>query len=202
MFHRAKYPLAMIYKLLTNMKGVLGMGYDIGCSFEATVRDSPILSDLKHRYKSLVGIFHGHVHNWLCQLIKLGYYVDGLGLEELEGCECFFSGLNHLSSVVCHSSIFHRRQAISEYARHTDNFETYQSLSRLLCDNYHDALNILSDTPALVSAMEGLGVKATSEFADWLAAEKKYLKGLTREPLEETLQMEYVTKLEELEIAA
>ena len=202
MFYRAKYPLAMIYKLLTNMKGVLGMGYDIGCSFEATVRDSPIPSDLKHRFKSLVGIFHGHAHNWLCQLIKLGYYVDRLGLEDLEGCKHCFSGLNHLSSVVHHSSIFHRRQAISEYARHTDSFETYQSLSRLLCDNYHDALNILSDAPALVSAMEGLGVKATSEFADWLAAEKKYLKGLTREPLEETLQMEYVTKLEELKIAA
>ena len=83
-----------------------------------------------------------------------------------------------------------------------DNFKTYQSLSRFLCNNYYDALKTLSDTPALLSAMEGLGVKATSEFADWLEAEKKYLKGLTKEPLEETLQMEYVTKLEELEDAA
>ncbi len=192
----------MIYKLLKTLNGVLGMGYDIGCSFEATVRDSPIPPEMKQHFKSLVGIFHGHAHNRLCQLVKLGFYVAGLCLEDLEGCECFFAGLNNLASVVRHSSIFHRRQAISEYACHMDNFETYQSLSRFLCDNYYDALNILSDAPALVSAMEGLGVKATSEFSDWLAAEKRYLKGLTKEPLEETLQMEYVMKLEQLEETA
>ena len=47
--------------------------------------------------------------------------------------------------------------------------------------------------------MEALGVKTTSVFSEWLSAEKRYLKGLTKEPLEETLQMEYVTRLEEFE---
>ena len=76
------------------------MGYDIGCAFEATVRDSPLPSEMKCCFKSLVGIFHGHAHTRLCQLFKLGYYVYGLGLEDLEGCEQFFSGSNHLATVV------------------------------------------------------------------------------------------------------
>ena len=76
---------------------------------------------------------------------------------------------------------------------------TYQNLSRFLCDNYYDVLKVLSGSPALVSAMEALGVKMTSVFLEWLSAEKRYLKGLTKEPLKETLQMEYVTRLEEFE---
>ncbi|KAJ7262450.1 hypothetical protein C8J57DRAFT_1231821 [Mycena rebaudengoi] len=39
----------------------------------------------------------------------------------------------------------------------------------------------------------GIGVRA--EFAGWLAAEKAYLKSLSKEPEQETLQMEYYQKL-------
>lgn len=82
-----------------------------------------------------------------------------------------------------------------------DTFKTYQNLSHLLCDNYYDAVKVLSAAPALALAMEGLGIKTMSVFRDWLVAEQKYLNGLTKEPLEETLQMEYVKRLEELEEA-
>ena len=99
-FVRAKYPLAVIHKLLSHLDGVLGVGYDIGCSFEGTVHRSPLPAEMKQRLRSLVGIFHGHAHNRLCQLLKLGYYVEGLGLEDLEGCERFFSRSNHLAAVV------------------------------------------------------------------------------------------------------
>lgn len=43
--------------------------------------------------------------------------------------------------------------------------------------------------------MRDLGVSDTNVFENWLAEEKTYLLGLQKEPLEETLQMEYWQKL-------
>ena len=50
------------------------------------------------------------------------------GLEDLEGCEHFFSKSNSLASSTQYASIFHHCQAISEYAMYTDKFDTYQNL--------------------------------------------------------------------------
>jgi putative SOS response-associated peptidase YedK len=47
--------------------------------------------------------------------------------------------------------------------------------------------------------MRHLGVGARAEFAGWLAAEKAYLKSLSKEPEQETLQMEYYQKLVNLQ---
>jgi len=68
------------------------------------------------RHTCLVGAFHGHAHNRLCQLSHLATYVKGLGLEDLEGCERAFlkvqctggspSICQHLPSKAGHSSIF------------------------------------------------------------------------------------------------
>jgi len=43
--------------------------------------------------------------------------------------------------------------------------------------------------------MQDLGVSDVKVFEDWLEEEKVYLLGLQKEPLEETLQMEYFQKL-------
>jgi hypothetical protein len=51
-------------------------------------------------------------------------------LEDLKGCEPFFSKSNALSSSVRHASVFHRRQAITEYLKHTDTFDTYATLGK------------------------------------------------------------------------
>ena len=47
--------------------------------------------------------------------------------------------------------------------------------------------------------MRDQGVPNTSVFEDWLAEERTYLEGLSREPLTETLTMEYWQKLVNLE---
>lgn len=82
------------------------------------------------QYKALVGGFHGHAHNRRCQLDFLTKYVEGLGLEDLEGCERFFSKSNALASSVRYASVFHRKQSIREYCKHMDRQETYQNLSK------------------------------------------------------------------------
>ena len=110
----------------------LAAGYDIGCRFETTLNKSPLgekAQEMNHR--CLVGAFHGHAHNWLCQSRFLATYVEGLGLEDLEGCERFFAKSNALAPGTWHASAFKRRQAIAEYALYTDKFETYANLSKL-----------------------------------------------------------------------
>ncbi|KAJ7840735.1 hypothetical protein B0H14DRAFT_2587320 [Mycena olivaceomarginata] len=64
-----KVPLAIVKELLDVFEMDLGAGYDVGCHFGATVENSD-LGDLvrEKNLKCLVGSFHGHAHNRLCQL--------------------------------------------------------------------------------------------------------------------------------------
>jgi Kyakuja-Dileera-Zisupton transposase len=112
---RAKYPLAVIEVFLEALGKDISGGYDIGCGFGTTL-DQSLLGDLaqKMKYRSLVGSFHGHTHNNLCQLTYLATYVKGMGLEDLEGCEWFFSKSNALASLLHYASVFHQQQKIVE----------------------------------------------------------------------------------------
>lgn len=110
----------------------IGGGYDIGCKFGITLNRSELGPRARAlNYKALVGSFHGHAHNRLCQLSFLATYVKGMGLEDLEGCERFFSKSNALASSLRYASIFHRQQKMVEFMKHMDNMETYQNLSKL-----------------------------------------------------------------------
>ncbi|KAG1854495.1 hypothetical protein F4604DRAFT_1883326 [Suillus subluteus] len=55
----AKYPLAIIDKLLTVYSKNSACAYDIGCAFTKT---------LELGFHLMVGAFHGHAHNRMCQL--------------------------------------------------------------------------------------------------------------------------------------
>ena len=126
----AKYPLACISKLLDAFGPDLGGGFDIGCRFKQTLAKSPLGSHARElNYTSLIGSFHGHAHRRLCQLLYLAIYTKGMGLEDLEGCECCFSKSNALATSLRYASIFHRKQAISTYFKHNDSMEVYQNLS-------------------------------------------------------------------------
>jgi hypothetical protein len=186
----------------------LGEGYDIGCRFKTTINQSSLgLKARAANHTCLVGAFHGHAHNRLCQLTYLATYVEGLGLEDLEGCERFFSQSNALASSTRYSSVFHRRQAIVEYSKHKDTFETYQNLSgysslrilffwlyllgTFLLNNYKQAIEILDTRSVVSSALVKVGAQDMAMVKHWLKEEEEYLRGLSKEPLEETLEMEY-----------
>ncbi|KAG6912822.1 hypothetical protein DXG01_011751, partial [Tephrocybe rancida] len=174
----------------------IGGGYDIGCKFKTTLNQSelgPCAREL--RFKALVGSFHGHAHNQICQLLHLATYVKGMGLEDLEGCERFFSKSNHLAASICYATSFHRRQKIIEYLAHTDAFETEQKLSTFLVNNYRQALKILAGIDALHKTMNDQGITSTDVFHQWLEEECAYLTSLAKEPVQETLEMEYYQKL-------
>ncbi|KAK0496146.1 hypothetical protein EDD18DRAFT_1309780 [Armillaria luteobubalina] len=185
---QAKYPLAIVSRLLKVFGERLGMGYDIGCKFGGTLAKAK-------KFCVLVGLFHGHTHNRLCQLQHLGMYLTGLGLEDLETLERFFSKSNALAGGIRYASHFHRRQRITWYLRHINRFESFEHISKFLCNNYHQALQIIETEPALKKSMRDLGVAHEKEFDSWLKEEATYLSGLQREPPEETVEMEYFARL-------
>ncbi|KAJ6551057.1 hypothetical protein DFH09DRAFT_1086373 [Mycena vulgaris] len=194
---QAKYPLAIVDALLDAFDPDVGSGYDIGCGFGTTVCNSPMAekaADLN--FKSLVGAFHGHAHNRRCQLAFLATYVPGMGLEDLEGCERFFSKSNALAWSTRYASIFHRRQTISTYLAHTDTFDTYANLSEPGSVSLPTTQLIVRPL-ALHVAMAQLGVQDVSEFPERLEQEKEYLNGLGKEPEEETDQEIFDTRCAE-----
>ncbi|KAF7373332.1 hypothetical protein MSAN_00542800 [Mycena sanguinolenta] len=192
----AKYGFAVVEHLI-KVLGEIASGYDVGCKFGKQVKAHPVLSKLAadNNYVSLVGAFHGLGHGRMCQTKNLTTYVEGVGTETLEGCETYFSKSNALASTTRHATRFHRQQAIVNYMKHTDVFETYHGLSTLLCSKYRRALEVLATQPTLHDAMRRLGVKSRAEFEGWLEKEKAHLRSLSKEPLQETLEMEYYQKL-------
>ncbi|KAI6007111.1 hypothetical protein EDD15DRAFT_2190723 [Pisolithus albus] len=198
---QAKYPIAVVSKLLEVFGSNIAGGYDIGCKFQTTLNHSTIGPRAQAlNYTSLVPAFHGYAHRRLCQLRFLARYVDGLGLEDLEGCERTFSKTNGLASTVCYASPFHRCQAIGGYIVHNDEHDVYQNLTTMLLNNYKQALRIIEEgRSTLPRVMNDLGIMDVSVFGVWLSEENDYLAARSREPEEETLQMEYWQKLVNLD---
>ncbi|KIK13517.1 hypothetical protein PISMIDRAFT_60162, partial [Pisolithus microcarpus 441] len=194
---RAKYPLAVVSKLLDIFGNNLAGGYDIGCKFMTTLSRSTVGPRAQAlNYTSLVLAFHGYAHRRLCQLRFLARYVDGLGLEDLEGCERTFSKTNGLASAVRYASSFHRCQAIAGYVAHNDEHDVYQNLTTMIFNNYKQALRIIEEgKKTLPCIMDDLGITDVSVFRRWLSEENEYLTARSCEPEEETLQMEYWQKL-------
>ncbi|KAI6016132.1 hypothetical protein BKA83DRAFT_4465493 [Pisolithus microcarpus] len=200
----AKYLLATVSKLMAAFGDGLGGGYDIGCQFQTTLATStlgPQVQDLNHT--CLVGAFHGHAHCCLCQLSHLTLYVEGLGLEDLETCKCMFSKSNALASTVRYATAFHQQQAINVYFEHNDTFEIYANLTNFLFDNYKQVMTIIHDNKAVLTNLKcNLSIDDDSIFHRWLEEEKKYLEGISREPLEDMLRVKYWQRLGKLEASS
>ncbi|KAG1796177.1 uncharacterized protein BJ212DRAFT_1450658 [Suillus subaureus] len=200
----AKYPLAVVARLLDMFGDGLGGGYDIGCQFKVTLDNSslgPLVCSLHHT--CLVRAFHRHAHRHLCQLYSLTTYIKGLGIEDLETCKHTFSKSNSLALSLHYASIFHWQQAIDSYFEHNNDFKVYANLSNFLHNNYKQALDILANGNAVLpNMMQDLGVTDDGVFEHWLDKEKAYPKGLMQEPKEETLQIEYWQRLVNLKASS
>ncbi|KAJ7776375.1 hypothetical protein B0H16DRAFT_1659775 [Mycena metata] len=192
----SKYALSVCNELIKAFPAGLGNGYDIGCGSSSTICNSPLgAKALIAKFRLLVGAFHGRAHNRLCQLLYLATYVFGLGLEDLEGCERFFSRSNALATSVRYASIFHRKQTLAAFFKHFDAHETYANLSKFLVNNYWQALDILAGEPMFLSAMQLAGIPDLNEFPKRLDQEFTFLKSLMGDSEEDTLQMEYYQRL-------
>jgi len=62
---------------------------------------------------------------------------------------------------------------------------------KFLFNNYKQALELLDGAPSVMAALSQLGATSTAVVEEWLEEEGVYLRALKKEPLEETLEMEY-----------
>ncbi|KAI6009780.1 hypothetical protein BKA83DRAFT_109275 [Pisolithus microcarpus] len=86
---QAKYLLAAVSKLSHTFGDGLAGSYDRGCKFRTTLSRSTVRPRAQAlNCMSLMLAFHGYAHRHLCQLHFLARYIDGTGLEDLEGCKC------------------------------------------------------------------------------------------------------------------
>ncbi|KAI6027273.1 hypothetical protein BKA83DRAFT_4576942 [Pisolithus microcarpus] len=171
----AKYPLAVVSKLMTAFGDGLGGGYDIGCRFQTTIARStlgPQAQVLNHT--CLVGAFHGHAHRRLCQLLHLAFPT--------------------------HSPLLFDMQPPS-----TDSKQSTLISSTMIILKYMriSALTIIHDSKTILPSLKrDLSIDDDSIFYKWLEEEKEYLEGLSHEPPEETLHMEYWQRLGKFEASS
>ncbi|KAI0259614.1 hypothetical protein BC834DRAFT_833181, partial [Gloeopeniophorella convolvens] len=189
----SKYPLALVDKLMNVHGANIACGYDIGCVFSKTLASSslgPRARDLNLRM--VVGSFHGHAHNRVCQLDWHPHHVPGMGRADFEGCERIFASSNALASGVRYATTFHRHQAIEQHFTFWDE-EKYAALSRYLSNHYRQALKIVEDHPARLKQIQSAHNISDNDFERYLKAEKTYLESLKAEPPADSLQFEYTS---------
>jgi len=199
-YSRAKYPLAIVAAALAILGPRLLIGFDIGCSFSATLDSSSLGKQFKASLsRCCVKAFHGYSHNYSCQARNHPNNIEGIGLEDLEGMERIFSGSNQLASVVRYATAYRRRQFIDLYLQQWDA-DKYENLATWLYNNYVQASKIIDEeTLALEHAMQSLGISGTEELDRWQAKELQYLQTLGKEDEYDVMAVAYVERLQELD---
>ncbi|KAL4259837.1 CxC1-like cysteine cluster associated with KDZ transposases domain-containing protein [Pleurotus pulmonarius] len=194
----AKYPLAIVSKVLDTLGPRVLLGYDIGCSFQSTVASSSLASRARDQGLRLcVNAFHGYSHSYACQQKHHPNIIPGTGLEDLETLERVFSVSNQLANVTRYASAFRRRLFIDNFFRQWDE-DKYQNLGVMLYNNYKQALEIVNtDTIALQEAMNSLNIQE-EDFARWQNEEIEYVSQLGTESEENLLHIMYVEMLQKL----
>jgi hypothetical protein len=98
-----KNPLACVNKLISTFGSDIMFGYDIACSFLATLKKSSLGSLVQeNNFQVATGAFHGAAHHRTCQLSHIIGMKEGAGLEPLEECEQCFSASNAVAIVTRH----------------------------------------------------------------------------------------------------
>ncbi|KIY50695.1 hypothetical protein FISHEDRAFT_38695 [Fistulina hepatica ATCC 64428] len=162
-------------------------------------------SSIADKVKSscLVGVvpsFHGHAHTRSCQVDWHPNYISGMGKEDAEGSERFFSRSNELAAGTRLCTHFHRRQQIDEYIRFNDE-DKYTSIGAFLYSNYRQALRAIHDEGLqLLQLSKQYKLKAV-DYERFLDEERAYLKNLQKEPAEVTQRCEYMELLQKYMMA-
>ena len=133
----AKYPLAIVDKLLNVYGPDLAVSYDIGCAFTSTICRSPLLPSKATSLglHMLVPAFHGHVHNLTCQLAWHLTYILGTGLKDFETYECVFSLSNALAAGTRHLQHFTGIKLLRNTLAFGTNINMQTSVSTMLGDH-------------------------------------------------------------------
>ncbi|KAG6380278.1 hypothetical protein JVT61DRAFT_8380 [Boletus reticuloceps] len=194
----AKYPLAIIDRLLTVYGPDSGLAYGIGCAFATTLANSVLGPQAwALNLHLMVGAFHGHAHNRQCQLKWHPMYIPGTRHTEGEGCEHVFSASNVLARGTQHANSFHRHQAIEQHFAFWD-MDKYAALSTFLRNHYRKALKVAQTLEAELLVIKNELNLTDDDFRQFHEAKKRYVAELKEPPHEEYLKIQYVEMLNEL----
>ncbi|KAI0354456.1 hypothetical protein OH77DRAFT_1456513 [Trametes cingulata] len=196
-----KYAIAIIDKLVAvygpQMK--IKVGYDIGCEFSKSLKNSSV-GPRAMNVSMVVPAFHGHSHNRACQVEWHPMYMSGVGKEDFEGCERFFSASNGLAPGTRLSTPFHRHQAIEGRVAFWAADKHAES-GKFIFHNYRQALRAIEDGVKKLEIYERDLNTTPEDYERYYREECEYLRGLKSEPPEVGLKFEYVQALQELERA-
>lgn len=195
----AKYPLSIIKTLIDKFgcEGKLEVGYDIGCAHASTAANASFGQRVQDIVRFVVGSFHGHAHNRLCQLRFHPRYVIGSGREDFEGCERLFSVNNFIASLVRHATRYHRHELIEASFAAWDA-DKYASIGSLLHGKLLDAKKKISEHASDEDQRRANPQYTDDFFIALLADEREYLAGHAAVPqaaLDEQLAEEYSAAL-------
>ncbi|RXW11468.1 hypothetical protein EST38_g14387 [Candolleomyces aberdarensis] len=193
---QSKYPLSIVNRALNVLGPRLAIGYDIGCKFETTLKNSalgPRFLDSKSR--CLVNAYHGYAHNYYCQTQNHPNNIEGVGLEDFETMERFFSGSNAAARLLRHATKFRRSLYLDLYLKQADA-DKYLQIGNMLLGNYQQAHQIIRDEGLLLNeALEVEGI-TTADLDLWQSEQRQYFdSNLGKEPEEDLHQIAYVELL-------
>ncbi|GBE82649.1 hypothetical protein SCP_0410340 [Sparassis crispa] len=194
----AKYPLAMVVKVLELLGPHSMGGYDIGCTFISTIHKSSLGADFHHLQCCMcVNAFHGYSHNHACQTQNHPNVIEGMGIEDLEMMEHILSSSNQLASIIRYASRYHRQMFIDMFFKQWDD-DHYASLGNFLYNNYRQALDIINnDSATLTEALASLNIQCT-DLEKWQQEEAEYFAMLGKEDEWDVHAVAYVQLLQEL----
>ncbi|GJF00948.1 hypothetical protein PsYK624_172520 [Phanerochaete sordida] len=85
---RAKYPLAVISKILDYLEDDILITYNIGCTTETTVRHSVLGEKFaKQNAMFCVPAFYAYTHNHVCQMLYHPNNIEGMGIKDVESLD-------------------------------------------------------------------------------------------------------------------
>jgi hypothetical protein len=187
-----KYLLAIVSQLINQFGSDIGLGYNIWCAFVKTLQRSCLSPKMvAFCLQDVVPAFHGHAHNWLCQVFWHPLFIDDIGIEDFEGCEHCFNDSNELAPGTQLAMPFHQKQQIDEHFDFKDLDKHALSgnvLTSMLCliaewiagnfiyQNYHQALETIRFNGEKLAVLSAKLRTTAADFEGYLISEREYLQ--------------------------
>ena len=97
---RQHYAFTLIEKLFQDLPAswIIGILYDVAGILHRSCVKWDFLDQYLDRISFAISVFHAYGHGWACQCVYHPRKCIGFGLSDGEGCERFWSAIQHLIS--------------------------------------------------------------------------------------------------------
>ncbi|EIN06862.1 hypothetical protein PUNSTDRAFT_72710 [Punctularia strigosozonata HHB-11173 SS5] len=135
---RQHYAIALLNRLFQHLPEsfLAGVLYDIGCQLHRSVHKWDLLTGYRERILFGISVFHAYGHEWPCQLTYHPRKCEGFGLSDGEGCERFWSCIDHL--------FYQRMYVLDAQVQHASRIQR-RNLGNWLAKKYYACRVRMSD---------------------------------------------------------